>query len=147
VRKAKDSEKLDHMQGPAIIIAGSGMASGGRVVGHLRKLISDQKNMILFVGYQAKGTLGRKLIQGAKEVSLYGERYPVHADIASIEILSAHADYKEILAWLSSFERAPKKVFLNHGEKKATQALKEKIEQQLGWTVVIPKYLESFRFE
>jgi len=144
IRKAKESEKLERLQGPAIIIAGSGMATGGRILEHLKNLIDDEKNTILFVGYQAKGTLGRKLIEGLGEVKFYGKKYPVKAHIDSIETLSAHADYDEILAWLAAFKKAPKKVFLNHGEKDAAQALKEKIEQQLGWSVVIPKYKESF---
>ncbi len=140
----EESKQLDHLEHPAIIIAGSGMADGGRVIYHLQHYISDEKNTVIFVGFQAKGTKGRILVDGAKEIRIYGKFYTVSADIKSIKNFSAHADYNEILEWLSYFEKAPKKVFLTHGELESAQALKEKIEQRFGWSVVVPKYLESY---
>jgi metallo-beta-lactamase family protein len=146
-RSVKESKKLDKLKSSAIIIAGSGMADGGRVADHFKYYISDAKNTVIFVGFQAKGTEGRALIEGVKKIRIQGKSYPVHASIAKINSLSAHADYHEILKWLSNFEKNPQKVFLNHGEIEAAQALKEKIEERFGWKVVIPQYLESFDLE
>ncbi len=144
---AEESKKLDHLTHPAIIVAGSGMANGGRVIHHIKQFGGDRRNTILFVGYQAKGTLGRELIDGQKHVKIFGTLYPVHADIKIMDMLSAHADYNEMLEWLSSFEKAPKKVFLTHGELESAISFKKKIEDRFGWSVVIPKYLESFELE
>lgn len=144
ITEAQESKKLDQMKQPAIIVAGSGMANGGRVLDHLKYFISNPKNIVLFVGFQAEGTLGRKLIEGAQKIKIRGKIYSVRASIESIETLSAHADYKEILKWISHFKEPPKKVFLTHGEKEAAESLKENIEKHFGWNVVIPKYLESF---
>ena len=140
----EESKKLDQLTQSAIIIAGSGMADGGRVMYHLQKFISDAKNTVAFTGFQAQGTTGFYLTNGAKEVRIYGSYYPVHAEIKMIENLSAHADQYEILDWLSYFEKPPKKVFITHGELAAAQTLKEKIEQHFGWQVVIPKCLDWF---
>jgi len=143
----EESKQLDKMTHPVIIIAGSGMANGGRVLHHLTKFISDYKNTVFFVGYQATGTLGRLLVDGKKDIKIYGTSYPVHAHIQIINTLSAHADYKEVLEWLSYFEKAPKKVFLSHGELESAVSLKKKIEDRFGWNVVIPKYLESYELD
>lgn len=143
----KESKKIDQLKEPAIIIAGSGMADGGRVADHFKKFISNAKNSVIFVGFQAKGTEGRALIEGAKEIDIHGERYPVRATIQKINSLSAHSDYEEILEWLSHFEKSPKKTFLNHGEADAAKALKKKIEDRFGWEVIIPNYLESFELD
>lgn len=140
----QDSKYLDTLAGSAIIIAGSGMMEGGRIVHHLQKYISDPKNTVIAVGYQAMGTLGRNLVDGAKEVQISGKPFEVHAKIKIIDLFSAHADYNEILDWLSHFEHAPKKIFLTHGELASAQSLKAKIEQKFGWKVIIPKYQESF---
>lgn len=140
----EESKKLDTLTHPAIIIAGSGMADGGRVMYHLQKYISDAKNTIAFVGFQARGTKGRLLVDGAQEIRIYGSYHRVNAHIKTIGMLSAHADCNEILEWLSYFEKAPKKVFLTHGEPEAALALKAKIEERFTWSVVIPKYLETY---
>lgn len=144
VNTVQQSKKLDHIKESAIIIAGSGMADGGRVLDHLKHFIADAKNTILFVGFQATGTLGRALIDGAKTVTINDRTYQVKADIESTMQLSAHADYSEILAWLAHIETTPKKLFLTHGELPAALSLQKKIEEQFGWSVVIPKYKESF---
>ncbi len=140
----EESKKLDQLTRPAIIIAGSGMADGGRVMYHLQHYISDAKNTIAFVGFQAPSTKGHLLVEGVKEIRIYGTHYPVNAEIKTIGMLSAHADYNEILDWLSYFKNKPKKIFLNHGEPESAASLKKKIEDRFGWSVVIPKYLESF---
>lgn len=140
----EQSKGIDHITGPAIIIAGSGMASGGRVLYHFKHFITDEKNMILFVGFQAKGTNGRALVDGADRINIDGQWYMVRATIKIINSFSAHADSDEILEWLSSFKQDPKKVFLTHGEPQSSESLKQKIEQRFGWSVIIPKYLQSF---
>jgi metallo-beta-lactamase family protein len=146
-RTVEESKGIDHHEGSAIIIAASGMAAGGRVLEHLKHRISDPKNTVLFVGFQAEGTLGRALVDGAPRVLIQGQSYWVHATIKTLHNLSGHADCNEILEWLSYFETKPKKVFVTHGELVAAQALQKKIEERFGWSVVIPHYLESFDLE
>ncbi len=143
-RTARESKRIGKRKGPMIIIAGSGMASGGRSLDHFKNYISDAKNTIAFVGYQAKGTIGRSLVDGVKSIRLDGKAYRVRAEIAMIRVLSAHADYKEMLDWLGHFKPGPKEIFLNHGESKSALSLKKKIEKRFGWRVVVPKYLDSF---
>lgn len=140
----EDSKRLDKLTTPAIIVAGSGMLDGGRIIHHLPTYISDPKNTVILVGYQGEGTQGRQLVDGSKELRLFGQKFPVKAKIKMINLFSAHADYQEIVEWLSHLEKAPKKVFLTHGDLASAQSLKTKIEQRFGWTVIIPKYQESF---
>lgn len=142
--KPEDSKKLDELQQPAIIVAGSGMADGGRVIFHLQHFISDAKNTVVFAGYQAIGTIGRLLVDGIKEIKIYGQAYPVNAKITMLNGISAHADSNEIIEWLSHFQIPPKKVFLTHGEPESALALKKEIEERFKWSVVIPKYSDSF---
>ena len=146
-RTREESMEIDQVKGSSIIIAASGMATGGRVLHHFRHFISDSKNTILFVGFQAKGTTGRALVDGAKEIKIHGKMYPVNAEIKTIETLSAHADYNEILDWIGYFESGPKKVFITHGEIESAQSLKKKIEERFDCSVVIPTYLESFELD
>jgi len=143
-RTMEESQRLNNLKKPAIIIVGSGMADGGRVQDHFKYFISDTRNTVIFVGFQAGGTPGRALINGEKELKIHGIVYPVHARIEKINTLSAHADYPGILEWLAHFENKPKKVFITHGERESAHALKEKIEEQFGWSVAVPKYAESF---
>lgn len=139
----EESKKLKDITMPIIIISANGMATGGRILHHLKEHISNPRDTILFTGYQAGGTRGARLIQGEKEVKIHGELYPVRANIENISSMSAHADYEEILGWLGKFTKPPRKVFLTHGEPEAAQSLKEKIEKRLGWNVVVPEYLQS----
>jgi len=143
-RTVEESKELNEIAQPAIIIAGSGMADGGRVPFHFQHFVSDPKNTILFVGFQVQGTSGEALVSGTQKIKIQGETYTVKAEVKKIETLSAHADYNEILAWLAHFEDKPKKVFVTHGEPEASQALKDKIEKQFGWSIVIPNYGDSF---
>jgi metallo-beta-lactamase family protein len=143
-RTIEESKQLNELTSPAIIIAGSGMADGGRIPFHFQHFVSDPKNTILFVGFQVQGTSGEALTRGIQKIKIQGEMYTVKAEVKKIETLSAHADYNEILAWLAHFENKPKKVFVTHGEPASSQALKEKVEQQFGWSVMIPKYGDSF---
>lgn len=142
-----ESRKIDRIDKPAIIIVGSGMADGGRILDHFKRFISDAKNTVVFVGFQAKGTNGRDLIEGAKTISIHGKTYEVHAQIEKINSLSAHADSNEILEWLSYFKTAPQKVFITHGEIDAAEALQKKIKERFGWDAIVPKYLESFNLD
>jgi metallo-beta-lactamase family protein len=138
-----DSKKLNDAHYPTIIISASGMATGGRVLHHLERCLPDHRNTILFVGFQAAGTRGRAIQSGAKVIKMYGHDVNVRARIESIENLSAHADYGEILAWLKRFSKAPGHTFMVHGEPKASEALRQHIAQELRWNVTVPTYLQQ----
>ena len=140
VESADESKRLVQTPGPAIVIASSGMATGGRVVHHLFAELPFERNTILFVGYQAAGTRGRQLIEGAHHVTMYGQEVPVRARIAKINGMSAHADAGEIMRWLRTFPRAPKTTYLVHGEPPAQAALQARIQKELSWTVEIPSH-------
>lgn len=129
---------------PAIVISASGMATGGRVLNHLKACLPDPNSTIVFVGFQAEGTRGRRLLDGESEVKIHGEMVPVRAEITYISNLSAHADYEEILYWLSHFRKPPKRLFITHGELEAAKALQERVVEQFGWDVEIPNYLDSY---
>jgi metallo-beta-lactamase family protein len=138
-----DSKQLNDARFPMIIISASGMATGGRVLHHLERRLPDPRNTVLFVGFQAAGTRGQAIQSGAQAVKMYGHQVPVRARIETIESLSAHADYGEILAWLKRFSKAPGRTFMVHGEPKASEALRQRIVQQLQWQVSVPSYLEK----
>ncbi len=122
-----------------IVIAGSGMVTGGRVLTYLKQLIDESSTTVLLVGYQAEGTRGRQLLDGAHEIKFFGKYYPVKAKIKHIESLSAHADQKELLNWLNSIKNIPEKVYLIHGEPSALEIFKNKIQDTYNWKVSIPK--------
>ncbi len=143
VNDVEDSKRLDQSPMPSVIISASGMATGGRILHHLKHFLRNPRNTILFTGFQAGGTRGDRLLKGEKEIKIHGDFYPVHARIENLSSLSAHADYEGILTWLRNFKRPPKRTFITHGEPQAALSLKEKIEEQLGWDVVVPEYLES----
>lgn len=136
-------ETIDNPQ-PKIVIAGSGMVTGGRVLTYLQQLIDEPATSILMVGYQAEGTRGRLLLDGAHEIKFYGKYYAVKAQVHHIQSLSAHADQTEILNWLGSIKNVPEKVFLIHGEPLASDALRVKLQDSLGWNVVVPKLWDTF---
>lgn len=142
VNSREESQTLDSVLSPKIIISASGMLEGGRVLHHIRAFATDPKSTIVFAGYQAAGTRGADLINGKKEIKVYGEPLTVNAEIEVLSNMSAHADYEEILQWLSNFNHHPRKVFITHGEPDATHSLKEKIEEKYKWNVVIPDYLQ-----
>jgi metallo-beta-lactamase family protein len=141
-KSVDDSKKLNDAHYPTIIISASGMATGGRVLHHLERCLPDHRNTILFVGFQAAGTRGQAIQSGAQAVKMYGQPVPVRAHIETIEGLSAHADYGEILAWLKRFSKAPGRTFMVHGEPKASEALRQRIAQELHWDVTVPTYLQ-----
>jgi metallo-beta-lactamase family protein len=140
VREVDDSKALALHKDPMILISASGMATGGRVVHHLRRLVGDPRNTILFTGFQAGGTRGAKLVAGADRVRIHGVWWEVQAEVANLDMLSAHADQDELLTWLRGCDRAPRRTFIVHAELEAAEALRVRIEDELGWTVEIPEY-------
>ncbi|MCC7180747.1 MAG: MBL fold metallo-hydrolase [Acidobacteria bacterium] len=143
VGSARESQQVVDAKGPSIVISASGMAVGGRVLHHLAAGLPDPKNTVLFVGFQAAGTRGRDLIEGAHQVKMFGQWVPVHARIEKLNAMSAHADAGEVIRWLRTFPKAPGITYLVHGEPPAQVALKARIERELGWNVHIPEYLEK----
>jgi metallo-beta-lactamase family protein len=140
VSSARQSRETVASTDPAIVISASGMATGGRVLHYLEKCLPDVRNTVLFVGFQADGTRGRALIEGAKTVKIHGRMVPVAARVEKINSMSAHADSREILRWLGTFRTPPSHTFLVHGEPGPQDALKATIEQTLGWTVSTPQH-------
>jgi metallo-beta-lactamase family protein len=143
IASAQQSKELTASRRSAIVISSSGMATGGRVLHHLAAALPDAKNTVLFVGYQAAGTRGRMLVDGATEVKIHGQFVPVRARIAKNDSMSAHADRGEILRWLGTIPTAPGRLCLVHGEPGPMDALKGLIEQQLRWPVVTPGHGET----
>ncbi len=132
-----DSKRLNALEGPGIVIAGSGMATGGRILHHLRQRLPDERTTVLFVGYQASGTRGRLLRDGARALRIFGEDVPVRASIMATDALSAHADQAEILRWLGGFRRPPEMTYAVHGEPEAAAALRDAIAEKLGWRCAV----------
>lgn len=147
VNSAEDSKALNEKKGPMIIISASGMATGGRVVHHIRAFAPDPKNLVLFTGFQAGGTRGDAMVRGAKSIRIHGEDVPVRAEVANLETFSAHADYAEILDWLRQFRKPPHATYLTHGEPHASDQLRQRIERSLGWNCQIPDYKETVTIE
>jgi metallo-beta-lactamase family protein len=144
-RSVEDSKAINDHRFPSVIISANGMATGGRILHHLIERLPDDRNSVVFVGFQAYGTRGRLLSEGAKEIRIFGIDYPVRAQIHVIDSFSAHGDYSEILRWLAGFKRTPRKTFLVHGEPKAIEAMKDHITStHRGWQVEAPEYLQTF---
>ena len=133
-----DSKSLNEIKKPMIIISASGMLTGGRIMHHLKSRLPDEKNGLIFVGYQAESTKGRLLQNGLKELRIHHQLFPVNAEIFTIDSLSAHADYLDIFEWLKHFQKKPKKIFLNHGEKNSRLSLAQKL-RELGYSVELPE--------
>lgn len=140
VQTVDESKSLNHITGTILIIAGSGMCTGGRIKHHLVSNISRRESTILFVGYQAIGTLGRQIVDGAKQVRILGQQYPVRARIAQIQGFSSHADRNELLRWLSGLIIAPKHLFVVHGEVNVAERFGEFLREKTGWKVSVPEY-------
>ncbi len=144
VQAVEESKLLNTHPGPAIIISASGMCNGGRIMHHLKWRLPDKRNVVLFVGYQAEGTRGRLLLEGAKRIRIHGEEIPSRARIMQVHALSAHADRDELLRWLSGFSRPPLRTFVVHGEPNSSRALQARIRNELSWETVIPTQGESY---
>lgn len=143
VNSAEESIALNRKRMPMVIIAASGMATGGRVLHHLKSFAPDARNTILFTGYQAGGTRGASMLAGAGAVKIHGEYVPVRAKVELIDNLSAHADAQEMLDWLSGFAAPPKQTFITHGDQDAADQLRKRIEEKLHWRCRVPEYLET----
>ncbi len=143
ISTAAESKQLTQSKMPAIVISASGMATGGRVLHHLKAALPDSRNTVLFVGYQAAGTRGRHLVDGDKTVKIHGEMIPVQARIALVESMSAHADSNEILRWLGGFTQPPRLTFIVHGDPVAMEALSSAIHARLGWDTKMPAHGET----
>ncbi|HXC41770.1 MAG TPA: MBL fold metallo-hydrolase [Burkholderiales bacterium] len=142
VRDVSESRALNERRGPMVIIAGSGMATGGRVIHHLEAFLPDEANTVLFTGFQAGGTRGATIAGGADAVKIHGHYVPVRAEVAMIENLSAHADAAEIVDWLKTSDSQPQRTFITHGEPAAADALRLRVSEQMGWDCVVPDYRE-----
>jgi len=143
VRTVDGSKAINHIVGSSIIIAGSGMCTGGRIKHHLVNNISRKESTILFVGYQAVGTLGRHIVDGAKEVRILGQRYRVRAKVVQLDGFSAHADRDQLVRWLSSLRKPPRRIFVTHGEPNASQHLADLVRSSSGWETVVPSYKDQ----
>lgn len=147
IESAEESKALNRRHGPMIIIAGSGMATGGRVVHHLKAFAPEADNTILFVGFQAEGTRGAAMLNGAKSIRIHGEDVPVNAHVQYIDSLSAHADYRQIIGWMKKMPHAPRQIFVTHGESTAADAMVQHIHEELQWTARVPQYMEIVKLE
>jgi metallo-beta-lactamase family protein len=143
VRSVEQSKAIAAHHGPMVIIAGSGMATGGRVLHHLRLYAPESRNTIALVGYQAAGTRGAAIAAHEPAVKIHGEYVPIRAHVETISSLSAHADYNETLNWLTAISPAPAQTFITHGEPAAADALRRRITDTLGWSCTVPVYQQS----
>lgn len=141
-RAVTESKNINGFRGPGIIISASGMATGGRILHHLKHRLPRPENTVLFVGYQSEGTRGRRLLEGEKEIRIHGQFVPVQARVAQVSGFSAHADWKEMLRWMDGFTSKPKQTLLVHGEEQALAAMKQRLDGR-AWPAWIPKHLET----
>lgn len=142
VNTVEASKAIDTYTYPKVIISASGMAEGGRVLHHIKAFAGDKRNLILFTGYQAPGTRGEALVNGKKEIKMFGGMVTINAEVVMLDNVSAHADYQEMLDWLGKIKSPPRKVFITHGEIKAAQVLQDKIKTTFNWSCIIPQYLQ-----
>ena len=147
VRDAAGSEQLNRPNVPCIVVSASGMATGGRVVHHLRHQLPDPRNTVVLTGYQAVGTRGRQLLDGARQIKVHGRYVPVHADVVQIPDFSVHADGQEIVRWLSRMPSKPRTAYVVHGEPASSAALADRIRHELGWNAVVPWFGERVRLD
>jgi metallo-beta-lactamase family protein len=143
VRESGESKALNDNPMPKVIISASGMATGGRVLHHLKHLAPNPRNTILFSGFQAGGTRGEAMTHGAESVKIHGQYVPVRAEVRNLEMLSAHADADEIMGWLRKIQSPPKLTFVTHGEPVASDALRHRIAEELGWACRVPEQREE----
>jgi metallo-beta-lactamase family protein len=142
-RTVAQSKGINHIQGTAIIIAGSGMCTGGRIKHHLVNNIHRSECTVMFVGYQAYGTLGRKILEQPRSVRILGENHRIRARIEKVSGFSAHADRDELVRWISSLKNAPRRVFVTHGEEKSALAFRDHLSKEMGWNCMVPDYCQE----
>jgi metallo-beta-lactamase family protein len=143
----QESQAVNRIKGTVMVIAGSGMCTGGRIKHHLANNIAHRESTIMFVGYQAIGTLGRRIVDGEKKVRIHGQEYPVKARVVEITGFSAHADRDELFQWLSAIKKPPRKLFVVHGEPESAQHFADFIREKTGWDVAVPVYHEQFTLD
>jgi metallo-beta-lactamase family protein len=143
VHTPEQSKMLDQRATPCIILSASGMATGGRVVHHLKAFAPDARNLILLPGFQAGGTRGASLAAGAPTVRIHGQEIPVRAEVVQLASMSAHADANELLDWMRQMPSPPKLTFVTHGEPDASDTLRKRIEHELGWAAQVPDYRDA----
>ncbi|WP_133130765.1 MBL fold metallo-hydrolase [Legionella yabuuchiae] len=139
----EESKSIDKQVMPKIIISASGMATGGRILHHLKVFAPDHRNTILLTGFQAAGTRGDRLLKGERKIKLLGQMISINAEVENLTNISAHADYEEMLVWLKQLKRPPKKVFLTHGEPDAIKSFAKFIKTELNWNCMVPNYLDK----
>ncbi|MDH3710891.1 MAG: MBL fold metallo-hydrolase [Cyclobacteriaceae bacterium] len=144
-KSAEDSKQINEIKRDAIIISASGMCTGGRIMHHLYHRMPRENDTILFVGYQAYGTRGRRILEGEPTIRLFGKEVPLNCNVRQISGLSAHADRSELLRWLGNFKQSPKHVFITHGEPESAYALANTLNNDWNWNAVVPDYLEWHR--
>lgn len=142
INSEEESRDLNQLRYPSIIVSASGMATGGRVVHHLKAYAPDARNAIVFAGFQAAGTRGAAMVRGAGEIKIHGSWIPVRAEVASLQGLSAHADREDLLDWIAALPRAPRHVYVTHGEPEAADSLRQAIEERHHWPCSVPEYME-----
>ncbi len=145
MRDAEGSERLNAPTEPCIIVSASGMATGGRVVHHLAHQLEDERNCVILTGYQAEGTRGRRLADGATNLKMHGRYVPVLAEVVQIPDFSVHADADELIGWVASGETLPRTVYVVHGEPKSSSALRRRLGEELGVCAVTPRLGERVR--
>jgi metallo-beta-lactamase family protein len=128
---------------PKVIVSASGMATGGRVLHHLKSYAPDHRNLILFTGFQSGGTRGATMVAGGEAVKIHGDYIPVRAEVRNLDMLSAHADANEIIQWLKPTPRQPRTTFITHGEPDAADSMRRRISEELGWSCVVPEYRDT----
>jgi metallo-beta-lactamase family protein len=144
VKTVDQSKAINYITGSTMIVAGSGMCTGGRIKYHLVANIGRKESTLLFVGYQAAGTLGRQIVNGARKVRILGQQYRVQARVAQIHGFSAHADRDELVSWLSSLQKPPKQLFVVHGEEESALQFATHLREKTGWQISIPEYQDEF---
>ncbi len=147
VRDTEESKALSGNRMPKVIISASGMATGGRVLHHIKALAGDPRNTIMFAGFQTKGTHGRAIVDGVREVKIHGQWVEIRAEVADLTMFSAHSDSNEIMRWLGGFDSPPRRTFIVHGEASSSAALRDRIVNSLGWSCAIPTIGERFELE
>ncbi len=141
------SKAINHIKGTIMVIAGSGMCTGGRIKHHLVQNISRPESTVMFVGYQANGTLGRQIVDGQKNVRILGQNYPVRAKVVQVSGFSAHADKEELLKWLTGLKKPPRRLFVVHGEPQSAQHFAKEVVQKTGWKVSVPAYQDEITLD
>ena len=144
VRDTEGSKQLSASRMPKVIVSASGMATGGRVLHHIKSFGPDPRNTILFAGFQAAGTRGRAMVDGVREVKIHGDWIDIRAEVADLTMLSAHADSNELMRWMGGFKSAPEQTFVIHGEPAASAALHDRVQGELGWRCEVPKLGQEF---